>query len=443
MAKYTKEDIFRIVKEQDVRFIRLQFSDIFGALKNVTITTSQLERALNNECMFDGSSIEGFARIEESDMYLRPDLDTFVIFPWTTDVGATARLICDVYMPDGTPFEGDPRYRLKKALSKAEKMGYRFNCGPEMEFFLFNLDEQGHPTTQSFDRGGYFDLGPVDRGELCRRDICLTLEAMGFEIEASHHEGAPAQHEIDFKYSEALAAADNIMTFRLVVQTVAQQHKLCATFMPKPCYGVAGNGMHMNMSLFSEGNNAFCDSSDSLGLSKVAYSFIAGLIKHAKSVTALTNPLVNSYKRLVPGYEAPIYISWSAANRSPLIRIPAARGKGTRIELRNPDPSCNPYLAMAACLTAGLDGVENDLTPPPSTDANVYELSEEEREQRGIENLPINLREAISALRHDPTVRGAIGEHIFSRYYAAKRDEWHRYNTRVTQWELEEYLGRY
>ncbi|MBE6753034.1 MAG: type I glutamate--ammonia ligase [Ruminococcaceae bacterium] len=443
MAKYSKEEIFRIVRENDVHFIRLQFADIFGTLKNVTITASQLERALDNKCMFDGSSIEGFARIEESDMYLRPDLDTFVIFPWTTEVGATARLICDVYMPDGTPFEGDPRYCLKKALRRAADMGYTFNVGPELEFFLFNLDEEGHATTRSFDRGSYFDMGPADRGEICRRDICLTLEAMGFEIEASHHEVAPAQHEIDFKYSEALAAADNIMTFKLAVQTIAQQHGLCATFMPKPCFGVCGSGMHINMSLFKDGVNVLYNEADKLGLSDMAYNFIAGLIKHGRGFTALTNPLVNSYKRLVPGYEAPIYIAWSAANRSPLIRIPATRGTGTRIELRNPDPSCNPYLAMAACLTAGLDGIVNGLTPPPSTDANVYELSEEEREQLGIENLPGNLREAISELRHNPVIRGAIGEHIFKRYYSAKKDEWHRYNTRITQWELEEYLGRY
>ncbi len=443
MAKYTKEQIFEIVKEKNVRFIRLQFTDIFGALKNVTITTSQLERALKNECMFDGSSIEGFARIEESDMLLHPDLDTFVLFPWTSDVGATARLICDVYLPDGTPFEGDPRYCLKKELKKAADMGYDFNVGPEMEFFLFRTDEHGHATTISYDRAGYFDLGPADSAELCRRDICLTLEAMGFEVEASHHEVAPAQHEIDFKYSRALQAADNIMTFKLVVATIAAQHGLCATFMPKPCFGVCGSGMHINMSLFKDGVNALYDENDPLGLSEVAYNYIAGLMKHGKGMTALTNPLVNSYKRLIPGYEAPIYIAWSAANRSPLIRIPAARKTGTRIEMRSPDPSCNPYLAMAACLAAGMDGVKNKLTPPSSTDANVYDLTEEEREQMGIENLPSNLREAIHELRHDDVIRGTIGEHIFSRYYSAKKDEWRRYNMRVSQWELEEYLGRY
>lgn len=443
MSRFTKEDIFRAVKENNVRFIRLQFTDIFGALKNVTITTSQLERALDNQCMFDGSSIEGFARIEESDMYLRPDLDTFVLFPWTCDVGVTARLICDVYLPDGTPFMGDPRNCLKKVLSDAEEQGCTFNVGPEMEFFLFDTDEHGYATTNSFDRAGYFDLGPVDRGEICRRDICLALEAMGFEIEASHHECAPAQHEIDFKYSDALKAADNIMTFKLAVQTIAQQHGLCATFMPKPKYGMCGSGMHINMSLVKEGGNAFYDENGALRLSDSAYNFIAGLMKHAKAMTAITNPLVNSYKRLVPGYEAPVYIAWSAANRSPLIRIPAARGNGTRIELRNPDPSSNPYLAFAVCLAAGLDGIKNKIEPPASVDSNIYELNDEEREAQGIENLPGNLREAIRELRLDKVIRGAIGEHIYKRYYAAKKDEWQRYNMRVSQWEIEEYLGRY
>lgn len=443
MAKYVKEDIFRIVKEKDVKFIILQFTDIFGTLKNVTITVSQLEKALKNDCMFDGSSIEGFARIEESDMYLRPDLDTFVVFPWSASDGVTARMICDVYLPDGSPFAGDPRHCLRRQIARAEEMGYSVNVGPEMEFFLFQLGEHDYPTTISFDRGGYFDLGPVDIGDECRKKICLTLEAMGFNIEASHHEVAPAQHEIDFKYSGALEAADNIVTFKLVTQTIAQQHDLCATFMPKPRYGVAGNGMHINMSLFKDGKNAFYDESDKVGLSSVAYNFIGGLMKHCKGFSAITNPLVNSYKRLVPGYEAPIYIAWSASNRSPLIRIPASRGVGTRIELRNPDPSCNPYLAMAACLAAGLDGVINNLPTPESVDANIYMLNEDEREKIGIQSLPTNLREAIHELKRDEVIREAIGEHIYSRYYAAKKDEWHRYNIRVSQWEIEEYLGRY
>lgn len=444
MAKYSREDIFRMVEEHKVRFIRLQFTDIFGALKNVTITVSQLNRALDNQCMFDGSSIEGFVRIEESDMYLRPDLDSFVVLPWTCTVGITARLICDVYKTDGTPFEGDPRYVLKRAIAEAEKMGYScFNVGPELEFFLFNTDSHGYATTDTDDRGSYFDMGPADRGEIARRDICMTLEELGFEIEASHHEVAPAQHEIDFKYDNALETADKIMTFKLAVQTIAEQHRLCATFMPKPVYGVCGSGMHMNMSLMRDGKNAFYDENDNLGLSSEAYSFIAGLMEHVKGLTVLTNPLVNSYKRLVPGYEAPIYIAWSAANRSPLIRIPAARGMGTRIELRNPDPSCNPYLAMAACLMAGLDGIKRGLTPPTSVDSNIYNLTEDQREELEIESLPGSLIDAVRALKADECVRSAIGEHVYRKYSHAKRKEWERYNIRVSQWEIDEYLGRY
>ena len=359
MAKYTKDDVIRLVKEQDVQFIRLQFTDIFGTLKNVAITAGQLEKALDNKCMFDGSSIEGFVRIEESDMYLRPDTNTFVIYPWRPQTGKVARLICDVYNADETPFAGDPRYVLKKVLEKAEKMGYdTFNAGPECEFFLFLTDSEGNPTTITHDNAGYFDLGPVDLGENARRDMCLALEEMGFEVEASHHEVAPGQHEIDFKYNDALTAADAILTFKLVVKTIAQRHGLHATFMPKPIFGIAGSGMHVNTSLCRNGQNIFYDEKDSLQLSQEAYWFIGGLMKNIRSMTAITNPLVNSYKRLVTGYEAPVYIAWSARNRSPLIRVPAARGASTRIELRNPDPSCNPYLALAVILAAGLDGIK-------------------------------------------------------------------------------------
>ena len=354
MAKYTKEDVLRILEENDVKFIRLQFSDIFGSLKNVAITRSQAKKALDNQCMFDGSSIEGFVRIEESDMYLRPDLDTFCILPWHKK-GKIARLICDVYKPDGTPFEGDPRNILRKTLQEAAEMGYTFNVGPECEFFLFNRDEHGHPTTNTYDTAGYFDMGPSDVGESCRRDICLTLEDMGFEIEASHHECAVAQHEIDFKYGEALAAADNIHTFKMVVKSAADAHGVCATFMPKPLFGQAGSGMHTNMSLFKDGKNAFYDPDSPNGLSHIALNFIAGILHHIKGVSAITNPLVNSYKRLVPGYEAPCYIAWTVSNRSALIRVPATRGTGTRVELRSPDPSCNPYLVFAVLLAAGLE----------------------------------------------------------------------------------------
>ena len=332
MSRYTKNDIFRMVEEEDVEFIRLQFTDIFGVLKNIAITSSQLERALNNQCMFDGSAVEGFVRIEESDMYLYPDYDTFEIFPWRPQQGKVARLICDVYTVDGKPFQGDPRNVLKRAIQEAADMGYVFDVGPECEFFLFHTDDNGLPTTLTHEKGGYFDLGPIDLGENVRRDMILTLEDMGFEIEASHHEVAPAQHEIDFRYDEALITADNIMTFKLTVKTIAKRHGLYATFMPKPKYGINGSGMHVNMSLATlDGRNIFTDKNDERGLSEDAYHFIAGLMAHAKGMTAITNPLVNSYKRLVPGHEAPVYIAWSSVNRSPLIRIPAGRGETTRV----------------------------------------------------------------------------------------------------------------
>ena len=444
MAKFTAEDIIRIVEEENVRFIRLQFTDIFGSFKNIAITASQLQKALDNKCMFDGSSIEGFVRIEESDMYLSPDLDTFTIFPWYDDDCKAARLICDVFKPDGTPFEGDPRGLLKKVLAQAAEMGFTaFNVGPECEFFLFNNDEEGHPTTKSNDRGAYFELGPTDLGESARRDMCLVLEDMGYEIEASHHEVANGQHEIDFKYDGALRAADNIVTFKLVVKTVAHQHGMYATFMPKPIFGMAGSGMHVNMSLMKEGKNAFYDPKDSLGLSKTAYSFIAGILEHARGMAAVTNPLVNSYKRLVSGYEAPVYIAWSASNRSPLVRVPASRGVGTRLELRNPDPSANPYLTLALCLAAGLDGIRRGLTPPASTDGNIFELTEDEREEMGIESLPSNLSEAVRAMKRDPLMRETLGEHIYQKYVEHKREEWNEYKIRVTQWELDRYLERY
>ena len=390
MSHYSKEDIIKFVEENDVEFIRLQFTDLFGILKNVAIPKSQLKKALDNQMMFDGSSIDGFARIEESDMCLRPDLDSFVIFPWRPQTGKVARLICDVYKTDGTPFEGDPRHILKKAMAEAEKMGYTFNVGPECEFFLFNVDENGAPTTNSNDQAAYFDLGPNDLGENARRDMVLTLEDMGFVIEASHHECAPAQHEIDFKYGEAVKTADSIMTFKLAVKTIAQRHGLHATFMPKPKANMAGSGMHINMSLEKDGKNVFADENGKNGLSEEAYHFIAGLMKHINGIVAITNPLVNSYKRLIPGYEAPVYIAWSAKNRSPLIRIPAARGKGTRVELRNPDPTANPYLALAVCLIAGLDGIKNKLEVCDSVDANIYAMTKKERRERGIDSLPEN-----------------------------------------------------
>lgn len=444
MAKYSKEDVLRLAKDLDVKFIRLQFTDIFGMLKNVAITVEQLEKALNNQCMFDGSSIEGFVRIEESDMYLRPDPNTFAIFPWRPQTGKVARLICDVYNPDGTPFEGDPRYVLKRALKKALDMGYeKFHVGPECEFFLFLTDSEGNPTTKLYDNAGYFDLGPIDLGENTRRDICLMLEEMGFEIEASHHEVAPSQHEIDFRYQDALTTADNIMTFKMVVKTMAQKNSLHATFMPKPLFGVNGSGMHTNVSLFKDGKNAFYDENDPLQLSQDAYWFIGGIMKNIRSITAITNPLVNSYKRLVPGYEAPVYIAWSARNRSPLIRIPAARGNATRLEVRSPDPSCNPYLALAAILTAGLDGIKNKIQPPKPTDKNIFEMTPEERLKEGIYSLPGSLEEAINELEKSELAREVLGDHIFFKYIEAKRKEWDDYRTKVTKWELEHYLSKY
>ena len=661
MAKYSKNDIIRIVDEEDIEFIRLQFTDIFGTLKNVAITASQLEKALDNKCMFDGSSIEGFVRIEESDMYLHPDLDTFMIFPWRPQQGKVARIICDVYMADGTPFEGDPRYILKKQIEKAKQMGYIFNVGPECEFFLFHLDENGQPTTISHERAGYFDLGPNDLGENARRDMVLTLEDMDFEIEASHHEVAPAQHEIDFKYEEALHTADNIMTFKLAIKTIAKRHGLFASFMPKPKHGVSGSGMHINMSLSKDGVNIFdneedklglskeayyfiggimkhmkesdmylhpdldtfmifpwrpqqgkvariiCDvymadgtpfegdpryilkkqiekakqmgyifnvgpecefflfhldengqpttisheragyfdlgpndlgenarrdmvltledmdfeieashhevapaqheidfkyeealhtadnimtfklaiktiakrhglfasfmpkpkhgvsgsgmhinmslskdgvnifdnEEDKLGLSKEAYYFIGGIMKHMKGMTVITNPIVNSYKRFVPGYEAPIYITWSATNRSPLIRIPAARGEGRRVELRNPDPSANPYLVLALCLAAGIDGIKNKVQPDAELRENVFELTEQDKKRLGIESLPADLHEAVECLKSDDFIREILGEHIYNKYIEAKEAEWNDYRAAVTQWEIDEYLYKF
>lgn len=443
MTKYTREDIIRIVRQEEVRFIRLQFTDILGTLKNVAITYSQLEKALDNGCMFDGSSIEGFVRIEESDMYLYPDLDSFVILPALLDGQKIARLICDVYCHDGQPFAGDPRYVLRRAIAQAEKMGYTFNIGPECEFFLFRADENGRATLETDDEGSYFDLGPVDKGENCRRDICLALEEIGFEIETSHHESAVAQHEIDFKYDEVLRTADNVMTFKYVVKGIAQKHGLHATFMPKPIFGIAGSGMHTNMSLFRGEQNAFYDPEDPIGLSEEAYQFIAGLMRHIKPMMLITNPLVNSYKRLVSGYEAPIYIAWSAKNRSPLIRIPTARGQGTRIELRNPDPACNPYLEMAACLMAGLDGIRQGLLPPLSIDSNIYDMSRMERQEGGIDSLPRSLEEAIAHYKNSDFMLETLGEHVFQKYLTAKQEEWQDYRLRVTAWEVENYLVKY
>ena len=440
MGRYTKQDVIDLVRENDVEFIRLQFSDLFGTMKNVAITARQLEKALDNKCTFDGSSVDGFVRIEESDMYLYPDLDSFAIFPWNAGGNRVARLICDVYGQDGLPFAGDPRNVLKRVMVECQKMGYKFNVGPECEFFLFHTDEEGRPTTVSHEKAGYFDVAPLDLGESARRDMILNLEDMGFEIEASHHEVAPAQHEIDFPYDEALTTADNIMTFKLVVKTIAKRHGLHATFMPKPKFGINGSGMHLNMSISRDGINVFQDASDEYGLSKEAYCFIGGIMKHMKALTFITNPSVNSYKRLIPGFEAPVYIAWSAKNRTPLIRVPGTRGEYTRVELRNPDPSANPYLALAVCLAAGLDGIKEGTMPPKAVNRNVYEMTDEERKIFGIEKLPGSLIEAAKEFQKDTFIQEILGEDLSRKYIEAKASEYQDYRIQITDWELEKYL---
>ena len=429
MRNYTRKDILRLVEEEDVGFIRLQFTDIYGTL--------------NNECMFDGSSIEGFSRIEESDMYLRPDLNTFTIFPWRPQQGKVARFICDIYRPDGTAYESDPRQVLENVIRETEEMGYQFVVGPEFEFFLFHQDDDGTPTTTTHEKAGYFDLGPLDLGENARRDMVLTLEDMGIEIEASHHEMAPAQHEIDLKYEEALETADNMVTFRMVVKTIAKRHGLHATFMPKPKYGINGSGMHLNMSLSRDGENIFSDENDEHGLSQEAYYFIGGLMKHIKAITFITNPLVNSYKRLVPGYEAPTYIAWSANNRTPLIRIPESRRSGKRIELRSPDASANPYLALAVCLAAGMEGIREKILPPKEISQNIFELNEEEKKALGIECLPGSLMEAVEEFEKDAFIQKVLGEELSQKFIKAKKAEYDRYRSQVSEWEMNEYLQKY
>lgn len=439
----TKEDIVRIVEEEDVKFIRMQFVDVLGQMKNVAITVSQLDRALDGEISIDGSSIEGFTSVNESDQYLVPDLDTFCIYPWRPQRGKVARFICDVHNADGTPFVGDPRAVLKRVVNRATKMGYTFNVGPECEFFLFQTDEEGKPTTKTNDEAGYFDLGPLDHGEATRREICLALEELGFEVEASHHEAAAGQHEIDFKYDDALRTADNIMTFKLGVKVLAQRNGLHATFMPKPIFGVSGSGMHINMSLFRDGKNVFYNPNGERELSSEAYAFMAGLLAHVRGFTAVTNPLVNSYKRLVRGYEAPTYVAWSSSNRSSLIRIPASRGVGTRIELRSPDPCCNPYLALAVCLAAGLDGIERFMTPPSEVTENLYEMDEAGRRAKGIEDLPGDLNEALEFMQQDQLVMDTLGPHVGQAYLDSKKAEWEEYRAHVSGWEREKYIIAY
>ncbi|GBG94115.1 glutamine synthetase [Ligilactobacillus salitolerans] len=444
-ATYTKDDIRRIVKDENVQFLRLMFTDLYGTVKNVEVPVSQLGKLLDNKLMFDGSSIDGFVRIEESDMWLYPDLSTWTIFPWGSEHGKIAGVVCEVYNADRTPFLGDPRNNLIRVLDEMKKLGFTdFNIGTEPEFFLFKLDpETGEPTAKLNDQGSYFDLAPVDLGENCRREIVLELEHLGFDVEASHHEVAPGQHEVDFKYADALHAADNIQLFKLVVKTVARKHGLHATFMPKPLASINGSGMHTNMSLFTEKGNAFYDADSDSGLSEDALHFLGGLLAHARSYTAITNPIVNSYKRLVPGYEAPVYVAWSGRNRSPLVRVPIARGDSTRLELRSVDPTANPYLAIAAILESGLDGLRNKIEPPKPVDRNIYVMTEEERQANNIVDLPSTLHNALKALRKDDVVLGSMGEHLAASFLEGKRIEWDAYRQDVSQWETKQYLEQY
>ena len=442
-AGATKRDILELLKKQDVAFLRLQFTDILGVNKNVEVPQSQFEKALEGDVMFDGSSIEGFVRIEESDMVLRPDLDTAQVLPYDDEGGRVARIICDIYNPDGSSFVGCTRQALKRQIARAQELGYQMMAGAEAEFFIFQLDAKGDPTTETHDAGGYFDLTPVDRAEEIRRLIIKDLLAMGFEVEAGHHEVAPGQHEIDFRYAEALETADNLATFRFIVRYAAYRHGFLATFMPKPIFGINGSGMHTHQSLFRDGKNAFHDPKGKWELSQTALHYIAGLLRHARGFCAVTNPLVNSYKRLVPGYEAPTNVAWSMRNRSPLIRIPDRRGMRTRCELRMPDPSANPYLALAVQLAAGLDGIESKLLPPDPVNKNIFEMSFRERRKYRIDELPRDLHEALEMLEKDDVVRDALGPHIYERFVEAKREEWQAYIGRVSEWELRRYLGQY
>ncbi len=433
--------MIELCRTLNVRFLRLIFTDILGMPKNVEVPASQFEKAFDGQILFDGSSIEGFVRIEESDMRLRPDLGTFRVFPWGNPEARVAQVFCDVYRPSGEPFVGDPRGCLKRVVARAEAMGYSLATGVEAEFFLFQRNEIGDPTTLTHDSAGYFDLTPVDLGETARRRMVTSLEAMGLEIEAAHHEVAEGQHEIDFKYGEALRTADDLMTFKFVVRNVAHSHGLHATFMPKPIFGANGSGMHTHQSIFKDGENAFYDANADYELSELMLHYIGGLKKHACAIAAITNPTVNSFKRLVPGYEAPVSIAWSQRNRSPMIRIPDSRGIGTRCEFRMPDPSCNPYLALAVQLAAGLDGIENKIDPGPPLDTNVWQLSDEERARIGLKTLPANLGEAVAELSANETMKEALGDHIFEHFIEAKKAEWSEYVAQVSQWEVDRYIA--
>ncbi len=443
MKKYTRNQILENAKAENVRYVRLMFTDIIGTIKSVEIPVGQLERALDGKVMFDGSSIEGFVRIMEADMYLRPDLDTWLIHSWEESrYGKVARLICDVYTPDGKPSAADPRSNLKKMIKKMNDLGFStLNIGFEPEFFLFKLDENGKITLKMTDQGGYFDLSPIDGASYCRRDIVLELEKIGFTVEASHHEVAPSQNEINFQFSNIIEACDKVQTFKLVVKNIARRHNLHATFMPKPIASINGSGMHTNCSLADmNGNNAFYDENDPMGLSLVARQWITGILTHSRNFCAITNPTVNSYKRLVPGYEAPCYVSWSEHNRSVMIRIPATRGKTTRTEIRSVDTTANPYLAIAVILAAGLDAIENNLPLIEPINENLFELTDEQRANLGVKNLPDNLKEAVDLLKEDNLIKEALGDHIFSKFIEYKNKEWDEFKKTVTEWEVNRYI---
>lgn len=443
MARYTKEMILQMAEDEDVEFIRLQFTDMFGILRNMAITYSQLEKALNNECIFDASNLDGFSGIEETELCLHPDLNSFVILPWRPQQGKVARLLCDIYNQDGTPYMECSRGILKRVLQEADNMGYQFIAGPECEFFMFHTEEDHLPTTMTHDKAGYFDIGPMDLGENARRDMVLTLEDMGFEIESSYHEAAPGQHEIDFHHCKGLEAADSLMTFKFAVRMIARRHGLHATFMPKPTAGVHGSGLHVNFMLRDAlGKNMFFDERDEKGLSDIAYFFIGGILKHIKGMALITNPLVNSYKRLVPGYEAPIYVGWSSKSKSQLLRVPYARGSKTKIELRSADPSANPYLVLATCLAAGLDGMKHKIKPMDILEEDLNMVSAQKKTDMGIESLPKTLDEAIREFEKDTFVQQVLGEEFSRRYLEAKRAEWAEYIPQVSSWEVDRYLYR-
>jgi glutamine synthetase len=438
-----KPEILKLADEFQADFLRLQFTDILGINKNVEVPRSQFEKALDGEMMFDGSSIEGFMRIEESDMLLVPDLDTFRLLPIDDEGGRVARLLCDIYSPDHTPFAGCPRLTLKRQIAHAKSLGYSMMAGCEVEFFLFEKDAQGNPSTATHDAGSYFDLTPVDKGEELRRLIVKDLELMGFEVEAAHHEVAPGQHEVDFRYADALTTADNIATFKFVVRSLANRHGFAASFMPKPIQGQAGSGMHTHQSLFRGKENAFYDPKTETQLSATAMSYVEGLLQHARGFCAITNPLINSYKRLVPGFEAPVNVTWSMRNRSPLVRIPERREDGTRCELRNPDPSANPYLSLTVQLAAGLDGVAQKLECREPVNRNIFRMSYRDRRKYQIDDLPRDLHEALDRFEKDDVIKAALGEHLTERFLEAKREEVDRFNLEVTEWEIRNYLGRY